>query len=169
MTQPLLLQVCELTRNLDDAVFGPLVYIWMYVSNVVQDVQHHRSVSSTHFVNDEVLVWEEIVLVVLHQVPRQRFSIVRREQLGRCMPQLAEVVVFLQVERILEVGVAMPQLLEEFVLRLHGVEVERVAGREDDDLLGEVAVAGVVQAVLNEIAHEHPHSAWSLSPAPQHV
>lgn len=46
----------------------------------------------------------------------------------------------------------MPQLLEEFVLRAHGVEVEWIARREDDDLLGEVAVIGVVQAVFESIS-----------------
>ena len=103
----------QLARDLDDAVLRPLVDVWMYVADVVQDVQHHGSVSSTHFVKNEILVREEVVLVVLHQIAGQRFSIVWREQLGRCMPKLAQVVVLLQVERVLEVGIAVPQLLEE--------------------------------------------------------
>lgn len=41
----------------------------------------------------------------------------------------------------------MAQLLEEIVLGAHGVEVEGIAWREDDDLFGEVAIVWVVQAV----------------------
>jgi hypothetical protein len=43
-------------------------------------------------------------------------------------------------------------LLKELVLRAHRIEVERFAGGEDDDLLGEIAVIGVIQAVYTPVS-----------------
>jgi hypothetical protein len=68
------------------------------------------------------------------------------------MPELAQVIRLLIIEIIFEGSVAMPQLLKEFVLRAHGIEVEGFAGREDDNLLREVAVVGVIQAVYTPIS-----------------
>lgn len=63
------------------------------------------------------------------------------------MPKLAQFVWFLVVQRIFEGGVAVPQLLEEVVFGAHGIEVEGITWGEDDDLLREVAIVGVVETV----------------------
>jgi hypothetical protein len=74
----------------------------------------------------------------------------------------------------------------EFRLIPHAAEVERIARGENDDLLGEVTVIGVVQTIcapltsvqsydgcgsltLYEVSREHLHSLWSLPPVPQSV
>jgi hypothetical protein len=63
------------------------------------------------------------------------------------VPELAQVVRFLVVEGVFETGVTVAELLEEGVFRIEGGEVEGIAGGEDDDLLGEVAVIRGVEAV----------------------
>lgn len=68
------------------------------------------------------------------------------------MPELAEIVWFLIVKIVFESGIAVSELLKEFVLRAHRIEVERFAGGEDDDLLGEIAVIGVIQAVYTPVS-----------------
>jgi hypothetical protein len=68
------------------------------------------------------------------------------------VPELAEIVWFLIVKIVFESGIAVSELLKEFVLRAHRIEVEWFAGGEDDDLLGEVAVIGVIQAVCTSIS-----------------
>jgi hypothetical protein len=68
------------------------------------------------------------------------------------MPELAKLVWFLVVKRIFEVRVAVPQLLEEVMLRAHGIEVEGIARGEDDDLLREVAIVGVVKTVYTVVS-----------------
>jgi hypothetical protein len=97
------------------------------------------------------MVWVTIVLVVLHKVPRDRFTVVGREELGGCMPKLAQIVRFLVIERVFERGVAVSQLLKEVVLRSHGVKIEGVAGGEDDYLLGEVAIIWIVETVCSAL------------------
>jgi hypothetical protein len=73
------------------------------------------------------------------------------------VPELAEIVWFLIVKIVFESGIAVSELLKEFVLRAHRIEVERFAGGEDDDLLGEVAVIGVIQAVCTSISLVLPY------------
>lgn len=51
------------------------------------------------------------------------------------------------VQRVFKSNVAVSELLVELVLGFHGVEVEGVAGGEDDDLFGEVAVVWIIQTV----------------------
>ena len=72
------------------------------------------------------------------------------------MPELAKLVRFLVVEGVFEVSIAVSELLEELVLRRHGIEVERVTGRKDDDLLGEVAIVRIVEAVWNMSEKDGP-------------
>jgi hypothetical protein len=105
----LLLQIGELGGDLDDVISCPLVHFGVAVPDVVQDVQHHGSVSGTHLIDIQVVVGIRTVLVVLDKVPGDRFAIVRREKLGRSMPELAKVVGLLVVERVLESGVAVAE------------------------------------------------------------
>ena len=61
------------------------------------------------------------------------------------MPELARRVVALPVVQVvLELGVALAQPRVELDLVPHRVEVERLPGAEDDGLLGEVPVRGIV-------------------------
>lgn len=77
------------------------------------------------------------------------------------MPQLSRraLALFL-VEQVFEVGVSLAQLGLELELVTHGIEVEGLAGAEDDGLFGEVAVRGVVQTICG---FAHCQSAFSKS------
>ena len=190
VTQALLLQVGQLATDLDDAVARPLIDLGEAVSNVVEDVQHHGSVSGTHLVYDEIMVGVVVELVVGDYEVGDGLAVVGGEELGRGVPELAQVVGFLVVEGILEGGVAVAEGLEEGVLGGQGGEVEGLAGREDDDLLGEVAVVRIVQTVWGassarllscaagaavvvatfyEVPQQHPDAPRALSAAAQHV
>ena len=63
------------------------------------------------------------------------------------MPELPYIVGLLRVQLVFESGVALAKNGQELFLVLHAIEVERVARVEDDDLLGEIAIIGIVQAV----------------------
>lgn len=63
--QLLLLQLDQTSTNFDDIVPRPFVNHRMRLLKVVQDIHSQGSISSTNFVDDEVLVWE-----VLQQVFR---------------------------------------------------------------------------------------------------
>lgn len=72
----LLLQVCKLARDLNDLVLGPLIHLWVDVSDVVEDVQHHGTITSSHLVYDQIMVRIAIVLVVFNEISRDRFAII---------------------------------------------------------------------------------------------
>ena len=60
------------------------------------------------------------------------------------MPELTGLIGLFLIQSVLEGGVALPQYGMELRLVAHTAEVERVAGCEDDNLLGEVSVVGIV-------------------------
>ena len=60
------------------------------------------------------------------------------------MPELAGIVVLLCVESIFKLCIPLSQLGKEGRFVWQSVEVEGFSGAEDDDLLGEVAVMGVI-------------------------
>jgi hypothetical protein len=93
------------------------------------------------------VVGERGLAVVLAQVARDGLAVVGPEQLRRRVPQLARVGLLLAVQRVLELGVAPAQQGVELELVADGPEVEGLAGGEDDDLLGEVAIVRVVEAI----------------------
>jgi len=90
------------------------------------------------------MVRVEVVFVVLDEVPGDSFAVVWGKELGGRVPELAQIVGLLVIEGVFESGVTVAELLEEGVFGGKGGEVEGVAGREDHDLLGEVAVVWVV-------------------------
>lgn len=116
----------------------------MEVADVVENVEHESSVPRAQFVDDEVVVGVVGELVVCDKVAGDGFAVVGAEELGWGVPELTSIVWMLGVERILEVGVALAQEGVKMGFIGHGVEVEGLAGGEDDDLLGEIAVIGVV-------------------------
>lgn len=141
------LQRGERGRDLDDLVFRPVVDGRLHVPDVVQYVQHQRAPAGAHLVDDQVVVRVRHVVggdVVGHQVPRDGLAVVRAEQLGGRVPELPGVVVLLRVEGVFELGVPLSHFGVECRFVADRVEAEGFARAEDDDLLGEVAVVGVV-------------------------
>lgn len=86
-------------------------------------------------------------LVICYKTSRNGLAVVGTEELGRRVPQLPALVVILFVQLILELCVSLAQDAVELGLVFERAEDEGVAGMEDDDLLGEVTVVGIVQAV----------------------
>lgn len=84
--QILTLELSESGRNFDDLKLGPLIHIMVGVSDEIKDVEHQCSISSTHFVYYEVMVWIQCQFVVRHQVSGDRLSIVGTKQLCWCVP-----------------------------------------------------------------------------------
>merc|ERR1712230_27291 len=103
------------------------------------------------------MVWEQTELVVGDHISGDGLSIIRSEQLRRCMPQLPVFAVFLFVQLILKLGISLPQHAVELRLVWYSVELERLTWVEDGHVLAEIAIMGIVQAVLNEVPHEHLH------------
>ncbi len=119
----------------------------MEVADVVEYVEHEGPVPCTHFVDDEVVVRVVGELVVCDEVAGDGFAVVGPEELGGSVPELASVVWLFGVKGIFEVSVSLAEEGVEMGFVGHGVEVEGLAGGEDDDLFGEVAVIWVVQAI----------------------
>ena len=94
-------------------------------------------------------------LVVGYQVARDGLAVVRAEELGGCVPELSRVRGADLVELVLELDVALGKQVLELGLVAERGEVEGLAGREDGDLLGEVAVVGVVEAVCSKVRKEN--------------
>lgn len=63
------------------------------------------------------------------------------------MPELTGFVVFFLIQSVLERSITLPQQLVEFRFILDTAKIERIARREDDNLLGEISVVGIVEAV----------------------
>lgn len=85
--------------------------------------------------------------VVCDQVPGDRFTIVRAEEFGRGIPQLACIGWRDGVEGVFEFDVAFRKNSLKIDFVVEGGEVEGLARGEDDNLFGEVTVVGVVQTV----------------------
>ena len=116
----------------------------MEVADVIENVEHQRSVAGAHFVNDEIMVGVVGELVVCDKVTGYGFAIVRAEELGRSMPELAGVIKLFGVEGVFKGSIALAEERVEMGFVGYGIEVEGLAGGEDDDLFGEVAVIRVV-------------------------
>lgn len=128
VSQALLLQIGQLATDLDDTVARPLVDLGVAVSDVVKDVEHHGSVSGAHLVYDEVVVGVVVQLVVGDYEVGDGLAVIGRKELGRGVPELAQVVGLLVVQSIFEGGVAVAERLEEGRFGGQGGEVEGLAG-----------------------------------------
>ena len=151
LVQVAMLQRHQGRRDLDDAELRARVHLRVHLADVVEDVQHQRAVAGAHLVDDEIVVRVQRELVVRDQIPRDGLAVERTEQLRRCVPQLPGRVPRLGIQRIFKGGVPLRQLLMELGLVLHLVELERFSGGEDDDLLAEVAIVGIVQAIYTDL------------------
>lgn len=144
LAQSLLLQMRQLATDLDDPKPRPLIHLGMHIPNIIQNIEHHSSIASAHFVDVEVVVWIKVIFIIFDEVAGYGLSVVGREKLGGRVPQLAQVIGLLVVESVFEIGITVAELLEEDMFGGHIVEVERFAGGEDDYLFGEVAIIWVV-------------------------
>ena len=175
------LQVGQSRGDFDDFELRVAVDFRVHVADVVEDVQHQRAVSSAHLVDDQVVVGMVRELVVLHEISGYGFAVVGAKELRRCVPQLPRIVRPGRVEGVFELGVALAQEGVELGLVAHRVKVEGLARVEDDSLLGEVAIVGVIEAVcshngsvpaaerghrftFNKVSREHLHLPWPLLP-----
>lgn len=93
------------------------------------------------------MVRVEVVFVVLDEVAGDRLAVVRGEEFGRSMPELAQVIGLLVVEGVFKFCITAAKLLEEGVLGRQAIEVEGIARREDDNLFRKVAVIRVIEAI----------------------
>lgn len=57
-TKFLLLQLCEISTNLNNIIMSSVVYLWMLFLKVVKNIQSQSPIPSTNFVYDEVFVWK---------------------------------------------------------------------------------------------------------------
>lgn len=105
------LQIRQGRRNLNDVVPRAGIDLRVNLANVVEDVEHQCAASSAHLVDEQVVIGICRQTVVGDQVPSDGFAVVRAEQLGGRMPQLASwVLAFVVVEQVFELGVSHPQL-----------------------------------------------------------
>lgn len=131
--------------DLDDVVLGASIDLRVNLADVVEDVEHEGAAAGAHLVDEQVVVRVRGQAVVGDEVARNGLAVVRAEELRGRVPQLARrVLAFAVVELVLEFGVPLAQDALELDLVSHRGEVEGLAGAEDDGLLGEIAVVGVV-------------------------
>lgn len=98
---------CQLGGNFNDFVICPGVDVWIYIADVVEDVEHQRAAAGTHFVDYQVMVRVGGKLVVGDEVAGDGFAVVGAEELGRGVPELAGVGGFFCVESVFEFYVAL--------------------------------------------------------------
>ena len=141
------LQGSEIGRDFNNFEFCAVVDARVEVADVVEDVEHEGPISRAHFVYDEVVVGVVRELVVCDEVSGNGFTIVGAEELGGSVPHLTGVVWVFGIEGIFEGGIALAEEGVEVGFVGHRVEVKGLAGGEDDDLFGEVAIVRIVQAI----------------------
>ena len=86
-------------------------------------------------------------LVIRDKISRNSFAIIWPKELGRGMPQLSSVIGHFKIKLVLKSGVAVAQLAVEFRLVGHAIEIEGLAGVEDDSLFGKVTIIWIIEAV----------------------
>ena len=136
--------------------FGTWVNVWVQVADVVEDVEHEGAVAGAEFVDDEVVVGVVGELVICDEVASDGFTVVRAEELGRGVPELAGLVGGFSVEDIFEGSVAVAEEGAEFGFVAYAIEVEGVAWAEDDDLFGEISIIGVVETICGRSLSIYP-------------
>lgn len=141
--------------DLDDLVLRARVHVRVHVADVVEDVEHERAAAGAHFVDDQVVVRVRRQFVVGHKVAGNGLAVVRAEELRRRVPELSRVRGSDLVELVLEIDIPLGKDVLELGLVAKVRKVEGLAGCEDGDLLGEVAVVGIVEAVCSIVRKEN--------------
>lgn len=90
------------------------------------------------------MVRKECHLVVRHEVAGNGFAVIRAEEFGGCVPELAELVGLDTVKSVFEVDVALVNETVELGAVSDRREVERSGRVEDGRMLGEVSVVRVI-------------------------
>lgn len=67
------------------------------------------------------------------------------------MPKLPSLVVLFSIQIVFECGISFAELSVESFFIGQRFEVERLPGRENDCLFGEVAVRGIIQTVCDPV------------------
>lgn len=138
---------CEAGADLDDAVFGARVDVGVGGADVVENVGHHGPVAGAQLVDYQVVVGEERELVVFDKVATDGFAVVRLEELGGGVPELAGVGGVGLVEGVFEGGIAGAEEGLEGGFVGEGIEGEGSGGGEDDGSLGKIAIVRVIEGV----------------------
>ena len=86
-------------------------------------------------------------LVICDEVSGNSFAVVGPKELGRGMPQLSSLIGHFKIKLVFKISVALAQLAVECELVGHAVEIEGLAGVEDDSLFGEVTIVRIIEAV----------------------
>ena len=141
--------------DLDHLILRARVHVRVHVADVVEDVEHERAAAGAHLVDDQIMVRVCRQLVVGHEVAGDGLAVIGAEELGGRVPELSRVRRGELVELILELDIALGKDVLELGLVAERGEVEGLAGGEDGDLLGEVAVVGVVEAVCSRVRKEN--------------
>ena len=141
------LQRCERSGYLDDFELRSVIHVRINVADVVQHVQHQRSVSRAQLIYYEVLRRVVRELVVGDKVSRNSFAIIWPKELSRGMPQLSSVIGHFKIKLVFKGGVAMAQLAVKFRLVGHAIEIEGLAGVEDDGMFGKVPIIRIIETV----------------------
>ena len=141
------LQRRERSGYLDDFELRSGVDVRVDVADVVQHVQHQRSVSCAQLIYYEVLRRVVHELVIRDKVSGNSFAIVGPKELGRSMPQLSSVNGHFKIKLVFKGSIALAQLGVKFGLVGHAVEIEGLAGIEDDGLFGKVTIIRIIEAV----------------------
>lgn len=147
--QMVLLHCSQRRGDLDDVVLGAVVDLGVNFADVVQDIEHQRSSTGAHLVDEEIMIWVCSQTVVVDEVASDRFAVIRAEEFGRGVPELTSRVflAFFLVKLVFEGGVAAAELGLELDLVADGAEVEGLAGRKDDCLFRKIAIRGIVETV----------------------
>ena len=90
-------------------------------------------------------------LVVCYQVASNGFTVIGTKELCGSVPELTVIVWRLFVEFVFKGCITLAQDLVKFKLVAHAIEIERIARTEDNDLLGEVSIMRVVEAIWRGI------------------
>jgi len=99
----------------------------MFDANIIKDIQHERTIASTHFVDEEIVVGIQTQFVVGHHVSSHCFTIIRLEEFRGCVPELSSLIWPFFIQLIFELGVTVSEKLVEFGFISNCAEVERLA------------------------------------------
>ena len=154
---------------------GTLVDLWIRAPDKVKDVGGQRAIPCSNLVDDEIFVREVFEEILRHQALSDGLPIVRLrtrinnterrlfrlntylEQFCGCVPDLsAWSLIVCTICRIPPCN-----LILKLYRVAHGAEIDRVpCRRKNGRLLWKIPIVGIVQRVLDKIAHEHLDACW---------
>lgn len=86
-------------------------------------------------------------LVIGDKIACYRLSVIGTKELCRCVPQLSNFVIRLLVQLIFELSISLSQDFLKFKLIADAIKIKRIARIEDNGLIGEVPIMGIVKAI----------------------